>query len=97
MGSASVPGENVSQAVDGQRGVGLVGASLPETSGDGIALGAGLVDEEVCVFDEVDILAEFDERELALFADLDQAEGLLPLGPFLAAVKGEHVSSEWDG
>ena len=70
---------------------------MPEATGDGIAPFAGLVDEEMRVFDEVDVLAEFDERELALFTHLDQAEGLLPLGPFLGAVEGEHFSREWGG
>ena len=70
---------------------------MPEAAGNGIAPGAGLVDEEMRVLDEVDILAEFDERELALFTYLDQAERLLPLGPFLGAVEGEHVSREWGG
>ena len=84
-------------AVDGQRSIGLVGTGLPEAASNGIASSAGLVDEEMRVLDEVDVLAEFDERELTLVADLDQAEGLLPLGPFLGAVEGEHFSREWGG
>ena len=56
-----------------------------------------LVREEVGVFYRVDILAEFDQLQLAFVAGFRQTEGVLPIRPCCGAVEDQLVGVEMHG